>query len=778
MLSRALLRTRVTRKIRHPYHNTTGAFCALQSPAKTLLGAQRVRTHSCFDLIDAHICTHTRRNFNSSPKIRSTVSQEINKTANGSKKEGGSSSTGKDPGGRYRMTSLLVATAALGLGIVAIRAYSNRTFPFFSSRSAKIVDDRPDYLPRFRLSEVREHGAHSPCPWVTYEDRVYDITDWVGAHPGGDVILRAAGASIEPYWNIFAIHKTGYAQEVLNQFLIGFIDVQDLTRTPDGKLRPVLSNDVEDPFADDPARDPRLLTLAAKPRSAETPQDDLSDYFLTPTRTFYVRNHMWVPSVPNDAAERDAHVLTVELLDGSERTYSLKELRERFKTYKITAALQCAGNRRSHMTTGAARQTNGLQWGVGAISNAEWEGVKLADVLADAASNGMLSSSSSSLPSYGPWNQEKLFGRQSKHVWFSGLEAYGASIPLSTAFDPRSDVLLAFGMNGEPLPRDHGAPLRALVPGHVAARSVKFLNRVTVATEESPTQWQQRDYKCFGPNQTKAEDIDWDSAPAIQEMPITSAFTRITLDGTGQTKWSVVGETGGAVVRITEPTTTETSVSARRQPSQDDGRVEEKVSTNAIILKENLLPKGGDKEKAPSARVSLRGYAYSGGGREVIRVDVSLDGGQTWTQARFLDNSNKLADASLSAAAATSFAPEKSDDDMVHASCKGSKYWAWKRWEASAELPAEESVNETYVEGQGIPGKEGVEGQKRCIHLVCKATDESYNTQPEDYGAIFNPRGNLSCAWHRLTLCTEGKCEEKGATLMDRSKAGEVGKVS
>lgn len=89
---------------------------------------------------------------------------------------------------------------------------------------------------------------------------------------------------------------------------------------------------------------------------------------------------------------------------------------------------------------------NGLQWDVGAISNAEWGGVKLRDILRDAG----LPVDFDEIPEY------------AKHVQFAGAEGYGASIPIWQACDSRKDVLLAFEMNGKPLPADHGAPLRAL----------------------------------------------------------------------------------------------------------------------------------------------------------------------------------------------------------------------------------------------------------------------------------------------------------------------------
>lgn len=449
----------------------------------------------------------------------------------------------------------------------------------------------------YRLDEIRSHDGASARPWVTRGTSVYDITDWIPAHPGGEVILRACGGSLDPYWDIFSIHKRKDVYEILEEYKIGEISPHDLV---DGKL-PAAT--VPDPFVADPDRDPRLLTLTARPRNAETPPDGLSP-FLTPTPLFYVRNHMWVPP-PDD----NDHSLTITLPSGDEKTYTLEDLKSRFPTHTVTATLQCSGNRRADMTRAVPdKGTNGLQWEVGAISCAEWTGVKLRDVLADAGLD---------LASPGP---------DAKHAQFEGAEAYGASIPLSKVLDSQGDVLLAFGMNGAALPADHGFPLRVIVPGNVAARSVKWLKKITVSDEESTTQWQRRDYKCFGPNVAKP---DWSKAPSIQEMPVTSAITRIE------------------------------------------------------------RPEAGGK-------VNVEGYAYSGGGREIVRVDVSIDHGKTWAQAELMGDEGK-----------------------------GSKSWWWKRWRF-------------VIPDEGDKGGE----------VLVKATDESYNTQPEDYRGIWNQRGNLSCAWH------------------------------
>lgn len=485
-------------------------------------------------------------------------------------------------------------------------------------------NDSNDGLPLYRLSEIAQHGSSAERPWVTCGDKVYDITDWIPAHPGGQVILRAAGGSIEPYWDIFTIHKTPYVREILEQYVIGRIHPDDLLGDRQAHI--------EDPFTTDPERDQRMRFLTQKPCNAESPGDALADSFLTPNELFYKRNHMWVPVVDDP----DSHAITIELPDGNTKVYTVGELKSRFRQHVVTAVLQCSGNRRNDMTV-HAKKTNGLQWTVGAISCAKWEGVHLRDVLAEAG-----------LPINDP-------GCDALHVQFSSLEGYGASIPIESALDPRGDVLLAFRMNDEPLPRDHGFPVRIIVPGHVAARSVKWVNKISVSDDESTTSWQRKDYKCFGPNETKQ---DWDKYKAIQKMPVTSAITRTRVKQTG---------------------------------------------------KGNLA---APAQNSSSPIVEVEGYAYSGGGHEIQRVDISLDGGKTWDQARLVQ-----------------------DDQSLE---RGSKPWCWKRWKYQGVLPTEDaSIN-----------RDGT----RSSTIVVKATDDVYNTQPESYASIYNLRGNLATAWHRVDL--------------------------
>ena len=485
------------------------------------------------------------------------------------------------------------------------------TTAIFNAQSVYTEGKNPKTL-QIRLKEVKEHGMDAETKWITKGNRVYDITDWIPGHPGGEVILRAVGGAIDRYWDVFTIHKKQEVYDILESYYIGDIDPRDLV---DGV---VPASDIDDPFKSDPERDSRLLQHTQCPCNAETPKEQLISY-ITPNETFYVRNHLWVPEL--DASN---YKLIIELYDGTEKEYTLKDLIGKFKEVHITTTLQCSGNRRRHMTEGS-RSTNGLQWNVGAISTAEWTGVRLRDVLYDAG-----------FP-IDEWPEEV------KHIQFMGAEAYGASIPIDKALDKRGDVLLAYKMNGKPLPADHGYPIRALVPGTVAARSVKWLNKIVISDEESTSQWQRRDYKCFGPN--IGSNPDWDSAPAIQEMPVQSAITSLR------------------------------NISAH---SEKDRQLRQLYD-----LKEDS--------------VLVEGYCFSGGGREIIRVDVSSDDGLTWHQAEILPGDRK-----------------------------GAKNWAWKQWR--------------WVVPRQQAGKQ----------FVVKAVDEAYNTQPESHEPIYNHRGNLANAWHRV----------------------------
>jgi sulfite oxidase len=216
-----------------------------------------------------------------------------------------------------------------------------------------------------------------------------------------------------------------------------------------------------------------LIVHEHEPFNAETPRAALAEGPLTATDAFYVRGHGAVPAI-----DPVAWRLRVRGLVERELDLSLTTLREAFREREVTATLQCAGNRRAGLI--AVREIPGeAPWGPGATGTATWTGVALADVLALARPQGT-----------------------GAHAGFAGADVspeahpaqrFGGSIPLDKACRP--EVLLAWAMNGEPLPPVHGAPLRVVVPGYIGARSVKWLERIDVRSTPWDGYFQQVAYR-------------------------------------------------------------------------------------------------------------------------------------------------------------------------------------------------------------------------------------------------------------------------------------------
>src|SRR3954449_474309 len=201
-----------------------------------------------------------------------------------------------------------------------------------------------------------------------------------------------------------------------------------------------------------------VIVHEQEPFNAETGLEALGAGPVTATDAFYVRGHGAVPDIDPTAWRLRVHGLVERELE-----LSLHTLRQALPERTVTATLQCAGNRRAGLM--AIRDIPGeAPWGPGATGTATWTGVALADVLALARP-----------------------ARAAAHVGFDGADLcpearparrLGGSIPLDKA--SREEVLLAWGMNGEPLPPVHGAPLRVVVPGYIGASSVKWLEQIEV----------------------------------------------------------------------------------------------------------------------------------------------------------------------------------------------------------------------------------------------------------------------------------------------------------
>jgi sulfite oxidase len=349
-----------------------------------------------------------------------------------------------------------------------------------------------------------------------------------------------------------------------------------------------------------------MIVHGALPFNSEPPRAALVQADITAVDTFYTRNHGEIPGI----GERDWR-LTVGGLVEREQTLTFDDLTSRFPVHTVVATLQCAGNRRAGFNE--IRLIEGEDpWGAGATSTAEWRGARLADVL---QSCGVSHADGLHVAFEGPDIAEDA----------SPPQPYGSSIPLSKALS--SEVLLAWEMNGGPLPGLHGGPVRVVVPGYIGARSVKWISSVIVQDEPSDNYFQAQAYRLL------PADADPDTVDPSTGIPLSS------------------------------------------------------VGLNSEIL----VPEDGDS--IPAGRLTIRGYAFAGDDRGIARVDVSVDGGESWRQA--------------------DLAPQRSP-------------WSWRLWELDVDV------------AQGP------------LRITARAWDNTGALQPESAEALWNPKGYANNSWAKV----------------------------
>jgi DMSO/TMAO reductase YedYZ molybdopterin-dependent catalytic subunit len=210
-------------------------------------------------------------------------------------------------------------------------------------------------------------------------------------------------------------------------------------------------------FSDD-SPSTQLLVREKDPINLESPFAKL-DGFLTPNKMFYVRNHFTAPTVEattwkltvTGAVEKPLELTYDQVLALPSRTTAL--------------TLECAGNGRQYLEPKA----KGVQWGLGAVSTAEWTGVTLATLLEKA---GVKKNAVDVVLEGADTGEAKNDPKPVGQVHFL------RGLPLAKALKP--EVLLAYKMNGEVLPALHGFPLRAMVGGWYGMASVKWLQRIVV----------------------------------------------------------------------------------------------------------------------------------------------------------------------------------------------------------------------------------------------------------------------------------------------------------
>lgn len=200
-----------------------------------------------------------------------------------------------------------------------------------------------------------------------------------------------------------------------------------------------------------------MIVLNDKPWNIEA-QAHLLDDKITPNASMFVRNNGFVPE------DIDAKTWTL-IIDGeavkTKKTYTLDELKSKFKQYTYQLTLECGGNGRAEFDPPA----KGNQWTVGAVHCAAWTGVRLRDVLEDA----------------GIKNNAVYIGYHAVDKHLSNdpkKEPISRGCPINKAL--QDETLLAFKMNGEDIPLIHGYPLRLVAGGWPASVSGKWVNRISI----------------------------------------------------------------------------------------------------------------------------------------------------------------------------------------------------------------------------------------------------------------------------------------------------------
>ena len=247
--------------------------------------------------------------------------------------------------------------------------------------------------------------------------------------------------------------------------------------------------------ADIPPSRRRLLQVNGYAVDAETPLDLMTSY-LTPNDLFFVRHH-WVPQLPDKAAWK----LMVDGEVAHPLELTLADLRTLPKA-SVTSVLQCAGNGRGLFKP----YLPGVQWQYGAVGNARWTGARVKDVLAKAGLKG---------------------GAKHLHTFGSDkppekVPPFHRSVELEKVL---ADGIIAYEMNGEPLPDPHGAPARLIVPGWAGDHWMKWLVRLGPQPEAQKGFYMDTAYRF--PKTPGAPGVAFkpEEMTPVTELPVKSTIT-------------------------------------------------------------------------------------------------------------------------------------------------------------------------------------------------------------------------------------------------------------
>lgn len=248
---------------------------------------------------------------------------------------------------------------------------------------------------------------------------------------------------------------------------------------------------------------PEMIVLNTKPLNAETPPHFLDDD-VTPFPKMFVRNN-GLPPINPDAA---TWTLTIDGESAKRSvTFSLAELKKLFKTYTYHIQLECAGNGRAEFNPPA----RGNQWRLGAISCAEWTGVRLRDVLEHV----------------GLKDDAVYIGYYGADLDISGDPArvvISRGVPIAKAMEDES--LIAWAMNGAEIPLLHGYPLRLITGGWPGSTCGKWLKRIAIRNKvHDGPKMTGMSYRVPAFPVAPGAKVDEKDMAIIESMPVKSLIT-------------------------------------------------------------------------------------------------------------------------------------------------------------------------------------------------------------------------------------------------------------
>lgn len=227
----------------------------------------------------------------------------------------------------------------------------------------------------------------------------------------------------------------------------------------------------------------------------ETKRSAFGTSVVTPTNQLYVRNNLPTPA-DTIVADRDAWQLQVSGVK-QPRTVSLRELKT-MGLETVTMVLQCSGNGRGFFPS----KPSGTPWTVGAAGCVTWSGVPVRDVVQ--ALGGLM-------------DGVPYMTGTGGEVLPAGIDPKTVIVERSVPVAAMQDAILAWELNGEPIPLAHGGPLRLIVPGYTGVNNIKYIKQLAFTPKESDARIMSHGYRITPPG-GKGDP----SQPSVQEMSVKS----------------------------------------------------------------------------------------------------------------------------------------------------------------------------------------------------------------------------------------------------------------